>query len=171
MVEYLRFENVIFCSSNCNLLRFSAHNLSLLLIYFYFFILKNVLTTANTTDIAITILQKKSLDIKSCVQYSVFRFFPLSSTLCLNLSIPNITHRGLIFGRGLYMEGVFRFKSSFLNTPGLIHGGAYYRNFTVTWLTKTGFLSALFRTVLLQLFGSCVDHGLICQYKCCSGGW
>ena len=29
------------------------------------------------------------------------------------------------------MEGVFRFKSWFLNAPGLIHGGAYYRNFTV----------------------------------------
>ena len=31
MDEYLRFENAIFCSSNCNFLRFSAHNLSLLL--------------------------------------------------------------------------------------------------------------------------------------------
>ena len=29
MDEYLRFENTIFCSSNCNFLRFSAHNLSL----------------------------------------------------------------------------------------------------------------------------------------------
>ena len=27
------------------------------------------------------------------------------------------------------MEGVFHFKSWFLNAPGLIHGGAYYRNF------------------------------------------
>ena len=33
-------------------------------------------------------------------------------------------------GGGLYMEGVFRFKSWFLNAPGLIHGGAY-RNFKV----------------------------------------
>ena len=30
------------------------------------------------------------------------------------------------------MERVFRFKSWFLNAPGLIHGGAYYRNFTVS---------------------------------------
>ena len=30
--EYLRFENAIFCSSNCNFLKFSAHNMSLLLI-------------------------------------------------------------------------------------------------------------------------------------------
>ena len=29
------------------------------------------------------------------------------------------------------MEGIFRFKSWFLNAPGFIHGGAYYRNFTV----------------------------------------
>ena len=29
------------------------------------------------------------------------------------------------------MEGVFRLKSWFQNAPGLIHGGAYYRNFTV----------------------------------------
>ena len=37
MDEYLRFENAIFCSSNCNFFRFSAHNLSLLLIFLYFF--------------------------------------------------------------------------------------------------------------------------------------
>ena len=37
MDEYLRFENAIFCSSNCNFFRFSAHNLSLLLFFFYFF--------------------------------------------------------------------------------------------------------------------------------------
>ena len=29
------------------------------------------------------------------------------------------------------MEGVSRFKSWFLNAAGLIHGGAYYQNFTV----------------------------------------
>ena len=29
------------------------------------------------------------------------------------------------------MEGVFRFKRWFVNAPGLIHGWAYYRNFTV----------------------------------------
>ena len=36
MDEYLRFENAIFCSSNCNFLRFSAYNLSSLLIFFTF---------------------------------------------------------------------------------------------------------------------------------------
>ena len=29
------------------------------------------------------------------------------------------------------MEGVFHFKSWFLNVPGLTPGGAYYQNFTV----------------------------------------
>ena len=29
------------------------------------------------------------------------------------------------------MEGVFHFKSWLLNAPELIHGGVYYRNFTV----------------------------------------
>ena len=28
------------------------------------------------------------------------------------------------------MEGVFRFKSWFLNAPGFIHRGTYYRTFT-----------------------------------------
>ena len=46
MDEYLRFENAIFCSSNCNFLKFSAHNMSLLLI-FSLFIFNNVLTTVN----------------------------------------------------------------------------------------------------------------------------
>ena len=32
MDKYLRFENAIFCSSNCNFLKFSAHNMSLLVI-------------------------------------------------------------------------------------------------------------------------------------------
>ena len=39
MDEYFRFEDVIFCSSNCNFLRFSAHNLSLLLISLIFLFL------------------------------------------------------------------------------------------------------------------------------------
>ena len=82
--------------------------------------------------------QKETLDIKSSVQCSVFRFFSLSSTFCLNSIIPNITPRGLflvvvVVGGGgggcLYMEGIFRFKNLF--APGLIHGGAYYPNFTV----------------------------------------
>ena len=48
MDECLRFENATFRSSNCNFLRFFAHNLSLLL-NFHSFILNNILTTVNTT--------------------------------------------------------------------------------------------------------------------------
>ena len=35
------------------------------------------------------------------------------------------------------MEGVFRFKSWFLTARGLIHGGVYYRNFTVCNFLKS----------------------------------
>ena len=39
MDEYLRFENAIFCSSNCSFLRFSAHNLSSLLFFTFLFLI------------------------------------------------------------------------------------------------------------------------------------
>ena len=39
MDEYLHFENAIFCSCNCTFLKFSAHNLSLLLIFLIFLFL------------------------------------------------------------------------------------------------------------------------------------
>ena len=46
MDEYLHFENATFCSSNCDFLRFSAHKLSLLLIFLYFF-KSSVIRTVN----------------------------------------------------------------------------------------------------------------------------
>ena len=49
MDKYLRFENAIFCSSNCNILIFSAKNMSLLPIFSFFKIFNNLLTTVNTT--------------------------------------------------------------------------------------------------------------------------
>ena len=48
MDEYLRLENAIFSLSNCNIFRFSAHNLSLLL-NFSLFSFNNMLITVNTT--------------------------------------------------------------------------------------------------------------------------
>ena len=39
MDEYLLFKKAVFCSSNCNFFRFSAHNLSLLLIFYFFLFL------------------------------------------------------------------------------------------------------------------------------------
>ena len=47
MDEYLRFENAIFCSSNCNFLTFSSRNMSLLLIFFHFFSFNNALTNTK----------------------------------------------------------------------------------------------------------------------------
>ena len=44
MDEYLRFENTNFCSSNGDFLRFSAHNLSLLLNFSLFLVLINKCT-------------------------------------------------------------------------------------------------------------------------------
>ena len=68
------------------------------------------------------------LSIPHCI---VNEILTTKSTLCLNLITPNIhVTPGAYFRGDLYMEGVFRFKSWFLNAPGLIHGGAY-RNFTV----------------------------------------
>ena len=60
--------------------------------------------------------------------------FSLKFNVMFEFNYSKYNPRGLIFGDGgggLYMEGVFRFKSWFLNAPGLIHGGVYYRNFTV----------------------------------------
>ena len=42
------------------------------------------------------------------------------------------------------MEGVFHFNSWFLNALGLIHGGAYYQNFTVPVLMAEYYLVQVF---------------------------
>ena len=58
------------------------------------------------------------------------------------------------------MEGVFRFKSWFLNAPGLIHGGVYYRNFTVchywpnNWKTHFFLSIVVYLRVLINIFTS-----------------
>ena len=46
------------------------------------------------------------------------------------------------------MEGVFHFKSWLLNAPGLIHGGTYYRNFTVFQLRYLDKRLEIFRKFL-----------------------
>ena len=99
MDKHLHFENAIFCLSNCNFLRFSTHNLSLLLIFYSFIFLIMYLQLSKPPTLQLQ-LYKKPFDIKSSVQCLVFCLFPQSSKLCLN---------------GLYMEGVFHFKSWFLN--------------------------------------------------------
>ena len=120
MDEYLRFENAIFCSSNCKFLKISAHNLSLILIFLTFLFLIMYLQLSILPTLAITILQK-AIEWVSNPVFSVryFAFFPVSSTFCLSLIIPNITPWGLFSGVALYMEGVCRFKSWFVNARGL----------------------------------------------------
>ena len=57
------------------------------------------------------------------------------------------------------MEGVLRFKSWFLNAPGLIHGGAYYRNFTVYIYSALLFLTCLRAYFAAQGWRGCSgDH-------------
>ena len=51
------------------------------------------------------------------------------------------------------MEGVFRFKSWFLNAPGLIHGGAYYRTFTV-YNKETDYMYSYLPICVIQIFVS-----------------
>ena len=63
------------------------------------------------------------------------------------------------------MEGVFRFKSWFLNAPGLIHGGAYYRNFPVC-LLRLAVKVGQFRMSIAESLSTTV----ICShyYSCCA---
>ena len=49
------------------------------------------------------------------------------------------------------MEGVFRFKSWFLNAPGLIHGGVYYRNFTVCHYWPNNWKTHFFLSIVVYL--------------------
>ena len=79
---------------------------------------------------AITILQK-AIEWVSNPVFGI-SLFPRKFNVSFKFNHSKYNPRGLIVGgEELYMEGVFRFKSWFLNAPGLIHGRAYYRNFTV----------------------------------------
>ena len=42
MDEYLCFENAVFCLSNCSFLTFSSHNISLLLIFHFLFLIMHL---------------------------------------------------------------------------------------------------------------------------------
>ena len=91
MDECLRFQNAIFCSSNCIFFRFSAHNLSLLLIFYFF--RSSVIRTVNINYLA--------PKFNVMFRFNYLKYNP----------------------RGLYMERIFRFKSWFLNAPGLYTEG------------------------------------------------
>ena len=86
MDEYLRFENAIFCSSNCNFMKFSTHNMSLLLIFSLLFI--------------IIYLQ---LSIPHCI---VNKILNPKFNVISKFNYSKYNHRGLIFegvgGSGAY---------------------------------------------------------------------
>ena len=97
MDEYLCFENSLFCSGNCTFLKFSAHNLSLLLIYFTFLLLIMYLQLSILLTLHLQYYKKNVGYQIQCSMFSFSLFHP-SSMLCLNLIIPNITTRGLFSG-------------------------------------------------------------------------
>ena len=67
---------LFFCSSKCNFLKFSAYNLSLLLIFFNFYIFNNVLTTVNTTNICNYNFTKNHWISNPVFSVRYFAFFP-----------------------------------------------------------------------------------------------
>ena len=78
MDEYLHFVNAIFCSSNCNFVKFSAHNMFLLLIFSLLFI--------------IIYLQ---LSIPHCI---VNKILNPKFNIISKFNYSKYNHRGLIFG-------------------------------------------------------------------------
>ena len=83
MDEYLRFDNAIFCSSNCNLLTFSAHNLSLLLIFLYIF-RSSVIRTVNINYRTHTV--------------ELMKYLPPNFNVMFKFNYSKYNPRGLIFG-------------------------------------------------------------------------
>ena len=54
-------------------------------------------------------------------------------------NFPSKSPRGAYIWRGDFTEGFLRYQFGGLYLKGLIHGGAYFRNFTVSlnlWLTE-----------------------------------
>ena len=76
----------------------------------------------------------------------LIKCLPLKFNVMFKFNYSKYNPPGLIFGGGggLYMEGVFHFNSWFLNALGLIHGGAYYQNFTVPVLMAEYYLGQVF---------------------------
>ena len=60
-----------------------------------------------------------------------FTVFPLIVLLCIWGQFPNTTTGGAYIWRGDLTKGSLRYEFGSLYFAGLIHGGAYFRNFTV----------------------------------------
>ena len=76
MVEYLRFENASFCSGNCNPLRISAHNLSLLLIFFTFLFLRMYLQMQIPPTLQLQFYKKNHWISNPVFSIRYFALFP-----------------------------------------------------------------------------------------------
>ena len=90
---------LFFCSSKCNFLKFSAYNMSLLLIFLIFIFLIMYLQLSILPTFAIAILQKT---IGYQIQCSVFGILPFSPTFNLLFKFNDFKYnpQGLIFGGG-----------------------------------------------------------------------
>ena len=92
MDEYLRFENAIFCSSNCSFLRFSAHNLSLLLFFFFTFLF---------------LIMYLQLSIPHCI---VNKYLPPKFNVMFKFNYSNYNPPGAYFRGGLIHGRSFSFQ-------------------------------------------------------------
>ena len=100
MDEYLRFENAIFCSSNCNFLKFSAHNLIFITDFSTFLFLIMHLQLSILTTFSIMILQKAIEWVSNPVfsaRYFAFPF-PRKFNVLFKFNYSKFYPRGLIFG-------------------------------------------------------------------------
>ena len=112
--EYLCFEKATFCSSNSKFLKFSAYNMSLLLVFFTFLFL-------------IMYLQ---LSIPHCI----VKYLPPKFNVMFKFNYSKYNPgEGLIHGRS------FPFQKLVPKRPWLIHGRAY-RNFTVYYILVYSYL-------------------------------
>ena len=91
MDEYLRFENAIFCSSNCNFFEIFCSQPVFTTEFFTFFIFNDVLTTVNTT---------------LCM---LIKYLPTKFNVMFKFNYSKYNPRGLIFGGELIHERSFLF--------------------------------------------------------------
>ena len=102
MDEYLRFENTIFCSSNGDFLRFSAHNLSLLLNFSLFLVLINKCTYNCQYHIV-----------------ELIKYLPPKFNVMFKFTYSKYNPWGLIFGGG----GAYTWKKFSLSKVGYTRWG------------------------------------------------
>ena len=106
MDEYLRCESPIFCLSNCNIFEILCSQPVFITEFFTFFLF---------------LIMYLQLSIPHCIVNKVPSTYPLSSTLCLNLIIRNITPGGLFSGELIHGRS-FPFQKLVPKRPGAYTG-------------------------------------------------